>query len=931
MSERIKVFISYSHDSEEHIQDVQALADTLINDGILAIIDKYYPNPPEGWPAWMLKQIKHSDYVLVVSSELYCNRFEGEAPPGVGNGAKWEGAIITLSMYPQVGNNTKFIPIVFKSEDKKFIPTVLSGATYYDLSSKKGYEDLYRYLTKQPEIIQPPLGEIKQLNIGVNLQRQSRFMLDEAGKKFSRDNKLEYLERLSIARCKSRWLSSGLTNSEAHDFASDKTIGMPDSKIVPTDEKPIVVLTGEVGSGKSLLAERLFQNALNSFRKNPESPIPVFIQPKDLNGSLISNVEQAVSEFGDLDTNGAIIIIDGADESGISKATQILDESRILHSLYPKSKILITSRPLPSYDNQIETIPIPKLTEQESYALVSKISRIEISPGFASQWPESIKEAIKRPLFAILLGIFLRGTKSKIPRSKGEMISFLVEESLNRIDMNKSDAITLLKRLAMLSTDRGGNHVHFSELASKIHLQSLFGSGMIVQNKDKDYYSFALPILTQWFAAQSLISEMIKIEDIANDSERLELWKYPLIIYVGSADYNKVIKAFSYVIEKHPAFASQIVDDALADWGICDDVVLPSYIECGRRIRESMQTWVNGIGRLAKLIAPVNENNKVLPIGVNVEKSSIVTAWYYGSNELNEVVPIPDEAFLYYVDGWPTLRHAFPGYQSSWALKWTKKELEEGLNEIIDKKLFPVYKGPLLREVAWIAATTITGKHSQTIGKIKIQEILKLLSQFPPESRFVKFNNKIINLEALRIELQRLQDEKQDSLIPPWPIPDKINTGGWIWKPYSDSQFLARAQAVFSGAVEGYQHIIDTWLPTFASRMSTYILFPAKLKCFITRETDDNEMFPTKLYYFQAIPKGSSNQIDIQICDQIPNLYDISTEKLYAEARRLRPEASQWLSVSVTSGYLDIFHETAISDLVYSWLKRDLKRISWVN
>ena len=43
-----RVFISYSHDSEEHAVRVLALADRLRSEGIEAILDQYEMSPPEG-------------------------------------------------------------------------------------------------------------------------------------------------------------------------------------------------------------------------------------------------------------------------------------------------------------------------------------------------------------------------------------------------------------------------------------------------------------------------------------------------------------------------------------------------------------------------------------------------------------------------------------------------------------------------------------------------------------------------------------------------------------------------------------------------------------------------------------------------------------------------------------------------------------------
>jgi hypothetical protein len=158
-----KVFISYSHDSPEHLKLVLSVADQLRAEGIDCHIDQYEIRPPEGWPRWMINQIETSDYVLVVCTETYNLRFRGKSPPGSGRGAKWEGAIITQEIYEAEFRAIKFIPIVFSSGDANHIPIVLRGANYYNVSDENEYENLYRYLTNQPSVSKPSLGKLRPM------------------------------------------------------------------------------------------------------------------------------------------------------------------------------------------------------------------------------------------------------------------------------------------------------------------------------------------------------------------------------------------------------------------------------------------------------------------------------------------------------------------------------------------------------------------------------------------------------------------------------------------------------------------------------------------------------------------------------------------------------------------------------------------------
>src|SRR5579859_3395301 len=156
----LKVFISYSHDSSEHNDRVLDLSDRLRTDGIDVTIDQYEPFPSEGWHRWMMNKVTEADFVLIVCTEKYLDRFMGDE----GGGAEWEGAIITQQLYNAAGLNRKFVPIGFVPfGQNSFVPLVLQQWTYFDVSTGTGYEALYRHVTDQPYTIMPPLGTVRHL------------------------------------------------------------------------------------------------------------------------------------------------------------------------------------------------------------------------------------------------------------------------------------------------------------------------------------------------------------------------------------------------------------------------------------------------------------------------------------------------------------------------------------------------------------------------------------------------------------------------------------------------------------------------------------------------------------------------------------------------------------------------------------------------
>lgn len=149
-----RVFISYAHESDAHRQSMLNYSNWLNNPGGLDCwIDQYVEDSdmPEGWPHWMMGQIKAAKYVLVVCSQKYLARFE-RAPEEVGKGlgAKFESTLMLNDIYQNESLNIKFIPVINCPDDKKFIPGVLQSQSYYDLSSDERRDALYRRLTNQP-------------------------------------------------------------------------------------------------------------------------------------------------------------------------------------------------------------------------------------------------------------------------------------------------------------------------------------------------------------------------------------------------------------------------------------------------------------------------------------------------------------------------------------------------------------------------------------------------------------------------------------------------------------------------------------------------------------------------------------------------------------------------------------------------------------
>jgi hypothetical protein len=160
-----RVFFSYSHDSDAHATRVRKLADRLIACGIDCILDQYEPDPPEGWPQWMSRQLDEANLVLVVCTDDYHSKAVARSPQGIG-GVKFETVLLVQDLYDTGMWNERFIPVLFEKLPTTKIVRPLRGYTRYLVDSELGFENLLRRLTGQPRHVKPPLGTVPELARG---------------------------------------------------------------------------------------------------------------------------------------------------------------------------------------------------------------------------------------------------------------------------------------------------------------------------------------------------------------------------------------------------------------------------------------------------------------------------------------------------------------------------------------------------------------------------------------------------------------------------------------------------------------------------------------------------------------------------------------------------------------------------------------------
>ncbi|NNN38140.1 toll/interleukin-1 receptor domain-containing protein [Streptomyces sp. S3(2020)] len=161
----VRVLISYSHDGDAHRKTVLNLANRLRQAGIDAWIDQFEEHePPESWPDWMRRELDRADFVLVVVTKVYLERFNRESEAGVGSGVRWEGALITAGLYHGRRYKARYLPVVLREEDRRLVPVPLNLTTSY-VVGETGDGDLaplLRVLRGSPNAVPVTLGSLPE-------------------------------------------------------------------------------------------------------------------------------------------------------------------------------------------------------------------------------------------------------------------------------------------------------------------------------------------------------------------------------------------------------------------------------------------------------------------------------------------------------------------------------------------------------------------------------------------------------------------------------------------------------------------------------------------------------------------------------------------------------------------------------------------------
>lgn len=777
------------------------------------------------------------------------------------------------------------------------------------------------------------------------------------------------MEAESRARCVRRWCALGLTREEALTLYHDSSVGALPPEILPTLQNPISLIQATMGTGKSLAGERLHGAALDRFRREADAPVPVYLEARPSIGGLREAVMAASFNLGDPTKRGATVVVDDQLNTESASVWSLLDDARFLAEVWPQTTFAVLSRPLPDDKPPTEAVILPLLSNEETTQLVKRLSG-----HIAYDLPFSLREAIQRPLFAILLAIATRRQENATPQSTGELLGNLVRRALGHRMGDESPLQDVLERLSVAILARGGP-VPCVEVLSPVEVLPLAESGLIIH--EWGTVRFALDILLEWFAAQAFSNGRVLPEQLLGDERLLERWFFGLAMFLAGCSHDDASSVLKPLACAHPTLACRIVIEALKNYNQralfeMDQTQPPPSEECGRRLRETMQAWSDGLGPLARLLAPLDGHGQVLPVGVAVGRSVYVRSWYRGTNPQPPVVELPSQLVetspfspannnLLGFE-WGGLGWRKSGSSPAWMWNETREELSRNLAELVRTKRFPLvgqlHGGPLWQEVVWLSALRVMG-HGSAYRKALPLDILegRFEESWISDDTIARSHETVgaLPLEPLSQEIARLRAKGATELLWPYPGPDDYSPNGWWRDPqtgqkhrpepyitvgsswydnFSDEGLAIHVGAVYSAALQGYEQLVRTWLPSLSSHLNTTALLPARLVGVVEHPWHRKRIFmPSVQWRLEPLPLDARSHVEMKAWrpeDEESESWDDSMLSLRQLYISMRPRVARWLVTSLHAGLFSFSGGMPATALAYEWLKDDLEQARWI-
>ena len=736
---------------------------------------------------------------------------------------------------------------------------------------------------------------------------------------------LKQKHRESITETKRLWTTLGVLDGIADELAADNSIGNK----MPFPTSGTLTVTAQQGSGKTLAAHRLYQQALVNRLQNHLQPFPIFLNARNISGDLKDQVEKYTQEQGTVYTQRVLVIIDGLDEAGRHKANQLVNQAQSYTDANQNVVAVLMTRPLPGLDHTSESYTLPECDEEEFLFIASKIAGRQVN-----HVEIPFREYQSRlPLFATIVGAYLRQPMSIQGRTPSQIVSEMVSRVLDDSLNNLGDTEEFLKKLAVASI-ASGESVEKALVALKTTDQAhMADSRIVVENDGK--FDFTLAIFREWFAAKALVERSISLEDIELNSDR---WVVPLAIAINSENTSIAPEIMKKIASRDPGMAGLVLEEIKHNWSMEEPKIsLPpgTAMEIGTEIRNAMENWKEGLGPLMQALGMLDESGSIPTLGIDVEPGRVNTSWYRGDKAPAPVVQLPEDLFdpskRHFLDwrGWTSR-----GIESTRVWPWsiTHDELSESLSKQLKTFRLALEFTEGFHEYAYEFSRYLRRNHFELRDLQTSTDVIHFIDKWllepnrDPRSSitfgYKEYAFTVPELELFRERVSELSQNGIDVSMDPWPAPDKEwppgKSGGMWFEHYTEERLLQRTNAIFNAALRIYNDIVERWFSAFNKRTQMSHVLPFRMRGELRLPGDQEQgqwRDATLIYWTEQADSKADSGVIIELEPKGQTTEDESTDQQI-------PYYSGW---RVLPGY----EPRPATKLAHEWLTRDLNALHW--
>lgn len=605
-----------------------------------------------------------------------------------------------------------------------------------------------------------------------------------------------------------------------------------------------------------------------------------------------------------------------------------------------QSTVVLTTRPVPSIQISDSKMQLEPMAREASHALISRIMGRPFDWRVEYHWSESIQNAARTPLFAVIIGALLRDDPQLRFASIGQVLKELMDVALQQASGNSEELDHLLQELAV-RTIHEGSGVGVSAITNTRIKQSLLMGSRLVHSATGSI-DFALPVFREWYAARALIEGVISVDSLQSVSDR---WLPVLSLVLNSEPSDVQDSLLRHLASSDPGLAGLVLKDYQSIGSRYAYCIPPSVtsVTAGKALRDAMGYWRMGVDELYSMIGPADARGNVPTVAVDLNANWITIAWYNGESQLPPVVDIAATTHnSKKVFDWPS-RHGSSITREESSPSWwqyldTHAYLVRSLDEVLNDHALAWECSDAFEEFTWLFA--VDANHASTFGGkgIFVADVLERMKSWRNAARLGLGSKSYTasQLERIWNHLTELNSRGSSVLHDPWPGPDLNLYGGHVWSDYSGQRLLERTTAVYGAALRIYETIVTRWFGSFANRLSLYERMPTELVGWLINGGQDvhKGTRPGLSWYRRSLPNYKKNEVKFELANDIQELHrkeimlyeiDMSSDHIHGT------DAVRPFTFHSISSLTHIFNPCPATELAHSWLRDDLKSMGWAD